>query len=183
MYIILVNNTYTRPIIDTLTEGKNSATDQNIQFPYYKLKNMYKSQSLVNNTLYSPEGTSKKGRESTTGEAVSYPSQASVLEPVPTSPGRQVAVEASEGRVTNGATQPEEEEEEDEEDLASCRYTSRRTGSAGLHSNGPAKRATPSPKQWERGAGAVGDSKQERELLSRVIPTVPMANTCDSLSL
>ena len=40
------------------------------------------------------------------------------------------------------------------------------TGSTGLLSNGRAKRATCSPMHLERGAGAVGDSKQEHKLLS-----------------
>ena len=50
-------------------------------------------------------------------------------------------------------------------------YSSLLTGSTGLLSNGRAKRATCSPTHLERGAGAVGDSKQEHTLLSSQIPT------------
>ena len=44
------------------------------------------------------------------------------------------------GRVVDGATQPDVEAVPLV--AANCRYTSRRTGSAGLDSNGRAKRAT-----------------------------------------
>ena len=71
-----------------------------------------------------------------------------------------------EGRVTDGATQPEEAA-----DLvfsASWWNTSRLTGSTGLASKGLAKRATWLPRHFLRGVGAVGDSKQDKQLLSNL---------------
>ena len=61
------------------------------------------------------------------------------------------------GRVAKGATQPKDVAKPGT--AASCRKTSRLIGSAGLLSNGRAKRATVSPIHRVRGAGAVGDSK------------------------
>ena len=49
---------------------------------------------------------------------------------------------------------------------ASWRYSSRLTGSAGLASKGLKKRATCPPRHLVRSAGAVGDSKEDRTLLS-----------------
>ena len=49
---------------------------------------------------------------------------------------------------------------------ASWRYSSRLTGSAGLDSKGLKKRATCPPRHWVRSAGAVGDSKGDKTLLS-----------------
>ena len=56
------------------------------------------------------------------------------------------------GRVEDGATQPEVEAVS--RFAASCRNTSRRTGSVGLLSNGREKRATGSPMTLVRGTGA-----------------------------
>ena len=68
------------------------------------------------------------------------------------------------GRVADGATQPEVEAVS--RFAASCRNTSRQTGSVGLLSNGREKRAIGSPMTFVRGTGAVGDSKKEQQLLS-----------------
>ena len=61
------------------------------------------------------------------------------------------------GSVAEGATQPEDVAKPGT--AASCLKTSCLIGSAGLLSNGQAKRATLSPIHLVRGAGAVGDSK------------------------
>ena len=66
--------------------------------------------------------------------------------------GRGVA-----GRVAEGTIKPEDVARPDW--AASCRKTSRLMGSVRLLSKGRAKRATESPIQLVRGAGAVGDSK------------------------
>ena len=68
------------------------------------------------------------------------------------------------GRVADGATQPEVEAEP----LFStnCLNTSPFTGSTGLASKGQAKRATWLPIYLVRGVGAVGDSKQDKQLPS-----------------
>ena len=58
-----------------------------------------------------------------------------------------------------GATQPEGPGR-----LANCRNSSRLTVSAVLLSKGRAKRATLSPIHLVRGAGAVGDSKDNKEI-------------------
>ena len=49
---------------------------------------------------------------------------------------------------------------------ASCLKTSLLIGSTGLASKGRAKRATWLPRHLVRGVGAVGDSKQDKQLPS-----------------
>ena len=66
-----------------------------------------------------------------------------------------------EGRVIDGATQAAVPVFS-----ASWRNTSRLTGSTGLASKGRAKRTTWLPRHLVHGVGAVGDSKQNKQLLS-----------------
>ena len=68
------------------------------------------------------------------------------------------------GRAADGATQPEVEAVP--LFSASCLNTSLLTGSTGLASKGRAKRATWLPRHLVRGVGAVGDSKQDKQLPS-----------------
>ena len=68
------------------------------------------------------------------------------------------------GRAADGATQPEVEAVP--LFCANCRNTSLLTGSTGLASKGQAKRATWLPRHLVRGVGAVGDSKQNKQLPS-----------------
>ena len=68
------------------------------------------------------------------------------------------------GRVADEATQPEVEAVPLVS--ANCLNTSLLTGSTGLASNGRAKRATWLPKHLVRDVGAVGDSKQDKQLPS-----------------
>ena len=68
------------------------------------------------------------------------------------------------GRVADGATQLEVEDEP--LFSANCLNTSLLTGSAGLASNRRAKRATWLPIHLVHGVGAVGDSKQDKQLPS-----------------
>ena len=68
------------------------------------------------------------------------------------------------GRAADGATQPEVEAVP--LFSASCLNTSRLIGSTGLASKGRAKRATWLPRHLVRGVGAVGDSKQNKQLQS-----------------
>ena len=69
-----------------------------------------------------------------------------------------------EASVPVGATQPEVAAVQCSS--ASWRYSSRLTGSAGLASKGLKKRATCPLRHLVRSAGAVGDSKEDRTLLS-----------------
>ena len=69
-----------------------------------------------------------------------------------------------EAKASVGATQPEVAAML--VSSASWRYSSRLTGSVGLASKGLKKRATCSPRHLVRSAGAVGDSKEDRTLLS-----------------
>ena len=69
-----------------------------------------------------------------------------------------------EGRATDGAIQPEVETVP--LFSASCRNTSLLTGSTGLASKGRAKRVTWLPRHLVCGVGAVGDSKQDKQLPS-----------------
>ena len=68
------------------------------------------------------------------------------------------------GRVADGATQSEVEAVP--LFSANCLNTSLLTGSTGLASKGRAKRATWLPRHLVRGVGAVGDSKQDKQLPS-----------------
>ena len=70
------------------------------------------------------------------------------------------------GRAADGATQPEEVAVPLLS--ASCLKTSLLIGSTGLASKGRAKRATWLPRHLVRGVGAVGDSKQDKQL-----PSIP----------
>ena len=79
-----------------------------------------------------------------------------------------------EGKASEGANQPEVAAIPGFS--ASWRYSSRLTGSAGLASNGLKKRATCPPRHWVRSAGAVGDSKKDKTLLSKPQAHNPIAN-------
>ena len=79
-----------------------------------------------------------------------------------------------EGKASEGANQPEVAAIPGFS--ASWRYSSRLTGSAGLASNGFKKRATCPPRHWVRSAGAVGDSKKNKTLLSKPQAHNPIAN-------
>ena len=68
------------------------------------------------------------------------------------------------GRVADGATQPKVEAVPLLS--ASCLKTSLLIGCTGLASKGRAKRATWLPRHLVRGVGAVGDSKQDKQLPS-----------------
>ena len=68
------------------------------------------------------------------------------------------------GRAADGATQPEVEAVP--LFSASCLNTSLLIGSTGLASKGRAKRATWLPRHLVHGVGAVGDSKQDKQLPS-----------------
>ena len=70
------------------------------------------------------------------------------------------------GRAADGATQPEVEAVP--LFSASCLKTSLLIGSTGLASKGRAKRATWLPRHLVRGVGAVGDSKQDKQLPSDI---------------
>ena len=69
-----------------------------------------------------------------------------------------------EAKASVGATQPEVAAILGSS--ASWRYSSRLTGSAGLASKGLKKRANCPPRHLVCSAGAVGDSKEDRTLLS-----------------
>ena len=86
-----------------------------------------------------------------------------------------------EGKASEGANQPEVAAIPGFS--ASWRYSSRLTRSAGLASNGLKKRATCPPRHWVRSAGAVGDSKKNKTLLSKPQAHNPIANKEKSLFL